>query len=179
MDGRSAWTCSYCGAANKGFSQVCLGCSRERSTIATRGVILAAVGALMLGLGLAVLLVRTFRSPRLERAMAEQPAQQEERPRITPPPPSMVAAPPAPSPSSPPPVVFAPPPVVQTLPVPPAAARPPDLTRDPRYILALREKRVNELRTRLASAHSRDERAALSVWLDDALRDLSEARRDF
>jgi hypothetical protein len=177
MDGRSEWTCSYCGAANKGFSQVCLGCSREKSTIATRGVILAAVGALILGLGFAVLLVRTFRSPRLDRAMAEQPAQQEERPRTTPPPPSTVAA--APSPSSLPAVVYAPPPVVHTLPVPPGAARPSDPTRDPRYILALREKRVDELRTRLASAHSRDERAALSVWLDDALRDLSEARRDF
>jgi hypothetical protein len=177
MDGRSEWTCTHCGAANKGFSQVCLACSRERSTIVTRGVILAAVGALILGLGFAVLLVRTFRSPRLDRAMAEQPAQQEVRPRTTPPPPSTVAA--APSPSSLPAVVYAPPPVVHTLPVPPGAARPSDPTRDPRYILALREKRVDELRTRLASAHSRDERAALSVWLDDALRDLSEARRDF
>lgn len=171
------WTCAHCGAANKGFSQVCLGCSREKSTIATRGVILAAVGALVLGLGLAALLVMTFRSPRLERAMAERPAPSEGGPRPTPPP--ATVATPAPPASLEPRAAFAPAPVVRTPPPLPVAARKGgDPTRDPRYLLMLREKRVNDLRARLATAHSRDERAALSAWLDDALRDLSEARRE-
>src|SRR5262245_56792775 len=151
MQGGPDWTCSHCGAANKGFSQVCLGCSREKATIATRGVVLAAVGALLLGLGLAAELVVTFRSPHLEKEMAEGRAQ-EEAPRATPPPTTAAASAPPPSSSPPPRAVFAPVPVVRTPPPAPVAVGPRDPTRDPRYILTLREKRVNELRTRLAAA---------------------------
>jgi hypothetical protein len=173
MPGASDWTCSHCGAANKGFSQVCLGCSREKGTIVTRGLIWSAVGALVVGLGLATVLVYTFRSPSLETRLAEQPAA------------ATVVLPPAPDPqpSAPPPTVAAVPsrfvPTPAPRPVPPTrVTRSGDPTQDPIYLLRLREKRVNELRTRMAGARTRDERETLGVWLDDALHDLSEARRE-
>ena len=50
-------------------------------------------------------------------------------------------------------------------------------TNDRAYLLALRQRRVNDLRERLADARSGDERAKLQGWLDGALADLERARR--
>ena len=50
-------------------------------------------------------------------------------------------------------------------------------TRDSGYVLALRQRRVDDLRARLANADSADERATLQGWLDAALRDVQRARQ--
>ena len=173
MRERPDWTCSHCGTANKGFSQVCLACSREKGKIATRGVVLSAVAALAVGVGLAVLLVYTFRSPRLESEMA---GRREEAPLAPATPPPAAEAPPSTVAALPPRLAYVHSPAT---PPPPPLAAPGKLDpiRDPRYLLRLREKRVNELRSRIAAARTPDERQTLSVWLDGALRDLSDARR--
>lgn len=58
-----------------------------------------------------------------------------------------------------------------------AASRGVAATRDPRYLLALRQRRVEDLRARLDAARSPDERDKLRVWLESAQRDLADAQR--
>lgn len=59
-----------------------------------------------------------------------------------------------------------------------AAARGAGAARDRGYIIALRQRRVDDLSRRLASADSAEERATLSGWLEDARRDLERAQRE-
>ena len=198
MQGNVFWTCSHCGTRNKAFSRVCLGCSREKSGVEdrarpaaepfrmTRPVRFALAGALVLGLGLAAVLVHVFRAPALEAGLREpEPtraasvAPHTVLPAPSPQPslaPAPGLAPAGVDPSDRPPAFWA----QRERPAPPerVVARPGDPTRDPRYVLMLREKRVGELRARLASARSREERDTLEEWLSGALRDLSEARRE-
>ena len=137
------------------------------------------------GVGLAVLLVRTFRGPALDAADADSGV----RPPVT-----VQSARPAPSsdpgaPSDPPlPRRFAPRPPVTTASRAPgvftdadlrayAAQRGGSAVQDSAYRRALRQRRVDDLRARLAAARSDEERAALEGWLESALRDL-DAERD-
>jgi hypothetical protein len=57
-----------------------------------------------------------------------------------------------------------------------AAQRGAEAVRDARYRLALRQRRVDELRARIAAAQSDDERSQLQAWLAEALRDLQAER---
>lgn len=59
-----------------------------------------------------------------------------------------------------------------------AAARGTAATRDRGYILALRQRRVDDLSARLAAARSAEEQAKLRAWLDGAVRDLERAQRE-
>ena len=193
------WVCPRCASRNKGGAFTCVRCSQARPgdapaverrppytdrlhlTRATR-VVLAV--ALVAGVGLAVLLVRTFRGPALDAAGADSTA----RPPVT-----MHSAPPAPSsdpaaPSDPPlPRRFTPRPPVTTASRDPgvftdadlrayAAQRGGSAVQDAAYRRALRQRRVDDLRARLTAARSDEERAALQGWLESALRDLDDER---
>lgn len=59
-----------------------------------------------------------------------------------------------------------------------AAARGANAVRDSSYILALRQRRVDDLRERLAKARDAEERSALQGWLSGAEADLEWARRE-
>lgn len=197
------WVCPHCGSRNKGFAAVCLRCSRERRGAAptlerrppyadrfrvTRATRLLLVAALATGVGLAVLLVRTFRGPAIDAA-----GQVERATTSSPITPRSVEADGAPGTAAP----SGPDLQEDMTPRRPAASRPP-VTPAPRsphlftdadlrayaaqrggtavsdagYRIALRQRRVNDLRARLAVARSEHERAALQEWLDGALRDL-------
>jgi hypothetical protein len=221
------WVCAHCGARNKGFAAVCLQCSRERRDAATlerrpaygdrfrltpasRVLLVAALAA---GLGLATVLVRTFRGPAIEAADVLEP-----RPSASPP--TEGAAVGAPEWPSPPDAAAPPVPGVRggapaTVPLPAGADEatgldmprsyvpsrpvplPPERSRrvytdadlrayaaqrgaaavsDAGYRLALRQRRVDDLRSRIARARTTEERAALNGWLETALRDLEAER---
>lgn len=219
------WVCAHCGARNKGFAAVCLRCSRERRDAATlerrpayggrfrltRASRVLLVAALAVGLGLATLLVRTFRGPAIEAADVFEP-----RPSASPPMGGgAVRAPERPSPpdAAAPSVTSGgaaagtplpagtdeatggdmPRSYVPSRPVPLPPARPRrvytdiDLrayaaqrgaaaVSDAGYRLALRQRRVDDLRSRIAAARTTEERAALNGWLETALRDLDAER---
>jgi hypothetical protein len=158
---------------------------------------LAAAMALAALVGFA--LVRTFRSPALEQAAAQEPETAREP---VPPDATMPGAPdsgwPAAGGASPAPAPTASPSssgLIASLPVAPVAEPRPraytdaDLrtfvatrgvaaaTHDRGYVLALRQRRVEDLRERLAEARSADERMKLQEWLDAAVADLERAQR--
>lgn len=58
-----------------------------------------------------------------------------------------------------------------------AAARGAAATRDRGYLVAIRQRRVDDLRARTAAAKDADERQTLQKWLDGAMDDLERARR--
>jgi hypothetical protein len=58
-----------------------------------------------------------------------------------------------------------------------AAARGAAAARDLGYVAALRQRRVDDLRARIAAAKDADERQTLQKWLDGAMDDLERARR--
>ncbi|HET8644283.1 MAG TPA: hypothetical protein VFO85_02265 [Vicinamibacteria bacterium] len=59
-----------------------------------------------------------------------------------------------------------------------AARRGAAATSDRGYVLALRQRRVDDLSQRLASARTPEERLKLRGWLDSAVRDLERAQRE-
>jgi hypothetical protein len=59
-----------------------------------------------------------------------------------------------------------------------AATRGAAAVRDRGYVLALRQRRVDDLRARLAKANDPEERAALQGWLSGAEADLERATRE-
>ena len=210
----SYWECPRCGALNKAFAAVCFTCggNTRKSAVPrprpagservqmTRGSRFLLGAALALSALVGYVLVRTFRSPALESASAQQPDADTGRLPV-PPDATLPGAPDSgwPAPAGPVVASVAPPSlpgsVVARLPASPSPEPRPraytdaDLrtlvatrgvaavTHDRGYVLALRQRRVEDLRERLAAAHSPDERAKLEGWLDDALSDLERARR--
>src|SRR5262245_36075408 len=166
---------------------------RGRTPLGARVAVAAGlVGAALLGF----FLVRTFRSPALESAAAsaEEPGAVVGREPL-PPDATMPGAPDAGWAASVPSAPPAPdlPPRVAPATVAPApdthprsytnadlqaivARRGAAATHDRAYLLALRQRRVDELRARLDRADSAEERAKLREWLDSALSDLQRAR---
>jgi hypothetical protein len=59
-----------------------------------------------------------------------------------------------------------------------AARKGASASRDRGYVIALRQRRVDDLTERLAEAGSADERAKLGAWLESARRDLERAQRE-
>jgi hypothetical protein len=209
---RSYWECPRCGALNKAFAAVCFTCggdtrreaeARARRAdperVMTRGARLVFAAALGLSALVGFALVRTFRSPALERAAAEQLAADTGREPV-PPAATLVGAPDSGWPAraeaaSPEPTPPADP--VRTMVATAPAAAPPSRPRtysdadlrafvarrgvaaaasDRGYVMALRQRRVDDLRERLEDARSPDEREKLREWLDDAQADLERAR---
>jgi hypothetical protein len=162
----------------------------------TRGARALVAAALVLSALVGFVLVRTFRAPILENETApEQSADAGREP--VPPGATMPGAPDsgwtAPAPGDTPPLPGPPDDVIVRTPARLAEPRPRTFNvsdpgaylaargaaaaRDPVYVLALRQRRVDDLRRRLAEARSGDERAKLQAWLDGALADLEQARR--
>jgi hypothetical protein len=59
-----------------------------------------------------------------------------------------------------------------------AATRGAGAVRDRAYVVSLRQRRVDDLRARIASARNAEERAALEGWLSGAMTDLERATRE-
>jgi hypothetical protein len=169
----------------------------EPDRFLTRGARLLFAAALVLSALVGFALVRTFRTPALEQAAAAEPDADVGREPV-PPEATMPGAPDSGWPAaaaSPAPASAEPDRAVVTLPAVPARPEPArsytdaDLRtfvarrgvaaamRDAGYLLALRQRRVDDLRQRLAEAGSADEREKLRGWLDDAQADLERARR--
>jgi hypothetical protein len=172
--------------------------AKEPERVMTRGARLLFAGAVVLSGLVGFALVRTFRSPALEQAAAavQEPDADTGREPV-PPEATMPGAPdsgwPPPATASPAPSLSPPASIVATTapaaPAPPRSYTDDDLrtivarrgvvaaTQDRGYVLALRQRRVDDLRARLADAGSSDEREKLRAWLDDAMADLERARR--
>jgi hypothetical protein len=167
----------------------------------TRGSRLLLVVAMALAALVGFALVRTFRSPALEQAAAAPEPEAGTAREPVPPDATMPGAPDSGWAAATQAASPAPPPTVETASQGPSAgvsvapaAEPrrrsytdTDLrtivarrglaaTHDRDYLLALRQRRVDDLRERLADARSGDERAKLQDWLDGALADLERAR---
>jgi hypothetical protein len=198
---RYAALCFGCGADTKAAARRAAHPPAPDRARMPRGAPVLLVAALFGAALLGFMLVRTFQSPALESAAASAEVPDSDTAREPVPPGATMPG--APDSGWPPPAALAPssaPPPARSRPntarsavlavdAPAGAYSEAQLnaivatrgageaTRDRRYVLALRQRRVDDLRARLARADSSDERAKLQPWLDAALADLERARR--